>query len=71
MELEVLTLVLLLDCQGGPHMNSIAGIARLFEIIVHQNKEYRDLQQRIVSNAKVETEPQSGCAQGERERESE
>lgn len=34
-------------------MNSIAGIARLFEIIVHKNDEYRDLQRRIVDNAKV------------------
>ncbi len=39
--------------QGGPHMNAIAGIARLFEIILEQRKDYVTLQQTIVSNAKI------------------
>lgn len=42
--------------QGGPHMNNIAGIARLFELIVTRFDEFSDLQQRIVSNAQVSRE---------------
>jgi glycine hydroxymethyltransferase len=36
--------------QGGPHVHSIAGIARLFEIILADPEEWRSFQQRIVDN---------------------
>eukprot|EP00730_Choanoeca_flexa_P019121 TRINITY_DN9332_c0_g1_i1.p1 TRINITY_DN9332_c0_g1~~TRINITY_DN9332_c0_g1_i1.p1 ORF type:complete len:1095 (+),score=303.67 TRINITY_DN9332_c0_g1_i1:124-3408(+) len=39
--------------QGGPHMNSIAGIARMFELINHHYDDYQDLQRRIVENSKA------------------
>jgi len=39
--------------QGGPHVNSIAGIARLFEIINAQTEGFATLQRRIVDNSKV------------------
>ena len=37
--------------QGGPHVNSIAAIGRLFELILEDYEGFRNLQQRIVSNA--------------------
>ncbi|MCK6474548.1 MAG: serine hydroxymethyltransferase [Planctomycetes bacterium] len=39
--------------QGGPHMNAIAGIGRLFEIILERRESFVALQKRIVANAKV------------------
>jgi glycine hydroxymethyltransferase len=39
--------------QGGPHMNSIAGIARMFELIDHHYSDYSELQRKIVENTKV------------------
>eukprot|EP00055_Hartaetosiga_balthica_P014273 m.77692 g.77692 ORF g.77692 m.77692 type:complete len:1124 (+) comp8549_c1_seq1:227-3598(+) len=39
--------------QGGPHMNNIAGIARLFEIIVNKRDEYSALQKTLAENALV------------------
>ncbi|MDP6438018.1 MAG: serine hydroxymethyltransferase, partial [Candidatus Brocadiia bacterium] len=36
--------------QGGPHMNSIAAIARLFELIQEDCEGFRKLQRRIVDN---------------------
>lgn len=37
--------------QGGPHMNAIAGIARLFEIITQRRDDFVALQRLIVENA--------------------
>jgi len=37
--------------QGGPHMNSIAAIARLFELILEDREGFRGLQRDIVGNA--------------------
>jgi len=37
--------------QGGPHMNSIAAIGRLFELILEDYGGFRELQRRIVSNS--------------------
>ena len=37
--------------QGGPHMNSIAAIARLFELIIEDRKGFCRLQRDIVDNA--------------------
>ncbi|EDQ92581.1 uncharacterized protein MONBRDRAFT_13528 [Monosiga brevicollis MX1] len=39
--------------QGGPHMNSIAGIARMFELIDHHYDDYKELQRLVVHNSKV------------------
>eukprot|EP00043_Microstomoeca_roanoka_P020419 m.248122 g.248122 ORF g.248122 m.248122 type:complete len:1120 (-) comp17161_c7_seq1:125-3484(-) len=39
--------------QGGPHVNNIAGIARMFEMIVQNRDAYCNLQKRIVENARV------------------
>eukprot|EP00045_Choanoeca_perplexa_P017355 m.249738 g.249738 ORF g.249738 m.249738 type:complete len:1092 (-) comp17514_c0_seq1:2974-6249(-) len=39
--------------QGGPHMNSIAGIARMFELIDHHYEDYFELQRKIVENTQV------------------
>lgn len=36
--------------QGGPHINSVAGIARLFEIIGQRNDAFREFQQAVVDN---------------------
>lgn len=36
--------------QGGPHMDSIAGIARLFELIVQQREAFGAFQQAILNN---------------------
>lgn len=38
--------------QGGPHMNAIAGIARLFEIIVQNRDEYCAFQKRVIETSK-------------------
>jgi glycine hydroxymethyltransferase len=38
--------------QGGPHMNSIAAIARLFELILEDYEGFCRLQRGIVSNAR-------------------
>jgi len=37
--------------QGGPHMNSIAGIARLFELVLQNRDMFCQLQQRVKKNA--------------------
>jgi hypothetical protein len=34
-------------------MNSIAGIARMFELIVHHHDDYKALQARVIKNAKA------------------
>lgn len=39
--------------QGGPHLDTIAGIARQFEVIVTRFEEFSDLQGRIIDNAQV------------------
>ncbi|MBI3830522.1 MAG: serine hydroxymethyltransferase [Planctomycetes bacterium] len=39
--------------QGGPHVNAIAGIARLFEIVCQRGAEFGQFQKKIVENAKV------------------
>lgn len=39
--------------QGGPHMNSIAGIARLFEIVLQNRDMFCQLQARVKHNAAV------------------
>ena len=36
--------------QGGPHMNSIAAIARLFELILQDGDGFRAFQQRVLDN---------------------
>lgn len=36
--------------QGGPHMNSVAAIARLFELIVRQREAFRRFQQAVLNN---------------------
>ena len=36
--------------QGGPHMNSIAGIARLFELILEDREGFGAFQQEVVEN---------------------
>ncbi|MCX7806600.1 MAG: serine hydroxymethyltransferase, partial [Planctomycetota bacterium] len=37
--------------QGGPHVNTIAAIARLFEIILERREDFARLQRTIVDNA--------------------
>ncbi|GMV80111.1 MAG: hypothetical protein AMXMBFR7_12950 [Planctomycetota bacterium] len=39
--------------QGGPHVNSIAGIARLFEIILQRRESYVALQAQIIENSQT------------------
>ncbi|MCZ7643782.1 MAG: serine hydroxymethyltransferase [Planctomycetota bacterium] len=39
--------------QGGPHVNAIAGIARLFELILQDREGFVALQSRIVENCGV------------------
>lgn len=39
--------------QGGPHVNAIAGIARLFEIVCQRGQEFGKFQRQVVSNAQV------------------
>ena len=36
--------------QGGPHMDAVAGIARLFELIVQRRDAFSEFQQAIVDN---------------------
>ncbi len=37
--------------QGGPHMNTVGAIARLFEIILDRRPEYAAFQQKVIRNA--------------------
>lgn len=39
--------------QGGPHMNSIAGIARLFELVLQNRDAFCQLQNRVKRNSAV------------------
>eukprot|EP00049_Salpingoeca_infusionum_P009050 m.150125 g.150125 ORF g.150125 m.150125 type:complete len:1115 (+) comp14222_c0_seq1:189-3533(+) len=39
--------------QGGPHMNNIAGIGRLFETIVHHRDDFCRLQRAVKENQQV------------------
>jgi glycine hydroxymethyltransferase len=39
--------------QGGPHMNTVAAIARLFELIVQNREPFRRFQQAVVDNTAV------------------
>ncbi|MCW8131878.1 MAG: serine hydroxymethyltransferase [Planctomycetota bacterium] len=46
--------------QGGPHVNAIAGIARLFEIVCQRGDEFAAFQKKVVANAKVLAEALAG-----------
>lgn len=37
--------------QGGPHVNSIAGIAQLFEMVLQNRDAFCQLQQKVISNS--------------------